>query len=77
MEKLLVGEHGDAVRARRFVESGDGERIEIRGNHSRARRRFFHLGDEAEPVGAVIEPRGESAEIFAREGRRAEQVRLR
>ena len=77
LEKLFIGEHGDAIRARRFIQSGDGERVEIGGDHSRAGRRFFYFGDEPEPLGAVIEPRGESPEIFARERRGAEHVRLR
>ena len=50
LEKIGIGEHRDGLRARLFIITGDGDRIEVLADHTLGRRGLFHLGDDRYPV---------------------------
>ena len=83
LKKLLVGEHGNAVRAGGFVGFRDGDGVEVFRDDTGARARFFHLGDQRERervavlVASAIERFGKAPEVISRQRRRAKIVGFR
>ena len=84
LKKLLVREHRNRVRARRFVSARDLHRIEICRDHPRRRRRLLHLRDQRQPLDRHVRPvpvpvqrLRKPAEILAQQRRRAQMFEPR